>query len=289
MTTSLHPYISKFDEGFDVGKTQEYRIAIQFTLGGFSYLIMDAGTNVIVAMESYLSDDLTDEKDIFNTFEKALALNKLNGKKFQSVTCIIGNRNYALIPNELFDEKESSKYLGFLHTIPQNGLVLNDNLSENECHGIYSVSNCLIEKIKGIWPDAKIVHESSIFLRHITKVANLFATTRVYVYVKNRSFDMAVFKNGNLSFFNNFKFNTKDDFLYFLMFAIEQQKMSADETSVCVSGMILGNSEIMKLCERYIKDIRFIKNGDTIKVSEALKEIPSQYYYIPYQVLQCES
>lgn len=289
MTTSLHPYISKFDEGFDVGKTQEYRIAIQFTLGGFSYLIMDAGTNAIVAMESYLSDDLTDEKDIFNTFEKALALNKLNGKKFQSVTCIIGNRNYALIPNELFDEKESSKYLGFLHTIPQNGLVLNDNLSENECHGIYSVSNCLIEKIKGIWPDAKIVHESSIFLRHITKVANLFATTRVYVYVKNRSFDMAIFKNGNLSFFNNFKFNTKDDFLYFLMFAIEQQKMSADETSVCVSGMILGNSEIMKLCERYIKDIRFIKNGDTIKVSEALKEIPSQYYYIPYQVLQCES
>ncbi|MBQ0130161.1 MAG: DUF3822 family protein [bacterium] len=289
MTTSLHPYISKFDEGFDVGKTQEYRIAIQFTLGGFSYLIMDAGTNVIVAMESYLSDDLTDEKDIFNTFEKALALNKLNGKKFQSVTCIIGNRNYALIPNELFDEKESSKYLGFLHTIPQNGLVLNDNLSENECHGIYSVSNCLIEKIKGIWPDAKIVHESSIFLRHITKVANLFATTRVYVYVKNRSFDMAIFKNGNLSFFNNFKFNTKDDFLYFLMFAIEQQKMSAYETSVCVSGMILGSSEIMKLCERYIKDIRFIKNGDTIKVSEALKEIPSQYYYIPYQVLQCES
>lgn len=289
MTTSLHPYISKFDEGFDVGKTQEYRIAIQFTLGGFSYLIMDAGTNAIVAMESYLSDDLTDEKDIFNTFEKALALNKLNGKKFQSVTCIIGNRNYALIPNELFDEKESSKYLGFLHTIPQNSLVLNDNLSENECHGIYSVSNCLIEKIKGIWPDAKIVHESSIFLRHITKVANLFATTRVYVYVKNRSFDMAIFKNGNLSFFNNFKFNTKDDFLYFLMFAIEQQKMSADETSVCVSGMILGNSEIMKLCERYIKDIRFIKNGDTIKVSEALKEIPSQYYYIPYQVLQCES
>ena len=289
MTTSLHPYISKFDEGFDVGKTQEYRIAIQFTLGGFSYLIMDAGTNAIVAMESYLSDDLTDEKDIFNTFEKALALNKLNGKKFQSVTCIIGNRNYALIPNELFDEKESSKYLGFLHTLPQNGLVLNDNLSENECHGIYSVSNCLIEKIKGIWPDAKIVHESSIFLRHITKVANLFATTRVYVYVKNRSFDMAIFKNGNLSFFNNFKFNTKDDFLYFLMFAIEQQKMSAYETSVCVSGMILGNSEIMKLCERYIKDIRFIKNGDTIKVSEALKEIPSQYYYIPYQVLQCES
>ena len=289
MTASLHPYISKFDEGFDVGKTQEYRIAIQFTLGGFSYLIMDAGTNVIVAMESYLSDDLTDEKDIFSTFEKALALNKLNGKKFQSVACIIGSRNYTLIPNELFDEAESSTYLGFLHPTQQNSQILHDNLTDNECVGIYSVSNYLINNIKETWPEAKIVHESSVFLRHISKLAKFKDLTRVYLYVKNRSFDMAVFKNGNLSFFNNFKFNTKDDFLYFLMFAIEQQKISAEETPICVSGMILGDSEILKLCERYIKDIRFIKNRHPIQVSETLIEIPSQYYYIPYQILQCES
>ena len=289
MTTSLHPYISKFDEGFDVGKTTEYRLTIQFTLGGFSFVIMEADTNTIIAMESYLSDDLTDEKDIFNAFEKALALNKMNGKMFQSATCIIGNRNFTLIPNELFDEKESSTYLGFLHSLQQNSQILHDNLADIECVGIYSVSNYLIEKIKETWPEAKIVHESSVFLRHVSKLAKLDDLTRVYLCVKNRSLDLAVFKDGHLTFFNNFKFNTKDDFLYFLMFAIEQQKLSAEEIPVCVSGMILGNSEILKLCERYIKDIRFIKNGDTIKVSEALKEIPSQYYYIPYQVLQCES
>lgn len=289
MTTSLHPYISKFDEGFDVGKTHEYRIAIQFTLGGFSYLIMDAGSNIIVAMESYLSDDLTDEKDIFSTFEKALILNKLNGKKFQSVICIFGNRNYTLIPNELFDEKEAANYLGFLHNLRQNSQVMHDKLTDNDSIGVYSESNFTVEKIKGLWPEAKTIHESSVFIRHISRTARSAAFTRIYLYVKNRSFDMAVFKKGELTFFNNFKFNTKDDFLYFLMFAIEQQKLSAEETSVYVSGMILANSEIMKLCERYIKEIRFIETGNSIQLSEALKEIPSQYYYIPYQVLQCES
>ena len=289
MTTSLHPYISKFDEGFDVGKTTEYRLTIQFTLGGFSFVIMEADTNTIIAMESYLSDDLTNENDIFSAFGKVFAFNKISGKKFRSVTCIFENRDFALIPIGLFDEKESSTYLGFLHPIQQNCQILHDNLADNECVGIYSVSNYLIEKIKETWPEAKIVHESSVFLRHVSKLAKFEDLTRVYLYVKNRSFDLAVFKEGNLTFFNNFKFNTKDDFLYFLMFAIEQQKLSAEETPVCVSGMILGNSEILKLCERYIKDIRFIKNGRSIQVSETLKEIPSQYYYIPYQVLQCES
>ena len=31
------------------------------------------------------------------------------------------------------------------------------------------------------------------------------------------------------------------------------------------------------------------ENGNLLQVGETLKEIPSQYYYIPYQVLQCES
>ena len=40
----------------------------------------------------------------------------------------------------------------------------------------------------------------------------------VYVNVNSRSFDLAVIKEGELSFFNNFKFDTKDDFAYFLLF-----------------------------------------------------------------------
>lgn len=289
MTASLHPYISKFDEGFDVGKTPEYRMTIQFTLGGFSFVIMDASTKTIVALEFYLSDDLTNEKDLFNALEKALTLNKISGKKFLSVTCIFETRDFALIPNELFDEKESSTYIGFLHPLQQNAQIIHDNLTDNEYVGIYSVPNYLIEKTKETWPEAKIIHECSAFLKHVSEIAKSDALTRIYLYVKNRSFDLAIFKEGNLSFFNNFKFNTKDDFLYFLMFAIEQQKLSAEETPVYVSGMILGNSEILKLCERYIKDIRFIENGHSIQISKALEEIPSQYYYIPYQVLQCES
>ena len=289
MAASLHPYITKFDGGFDVGKTPEYRMTIQFTLGGFSFVIMDANTNTIIALEFYLSDDLTEEKDLFNALGKVLILNKISGKKFLSVTCIFGNRDFALIPNGLFDENASSTFLGFLHPLQQNVQILHDKLTDNECIGIYSVSNYVVEKIKETWPEAKIIHECSAFLKHVSGIAKSDALTRIYLYVKNRSFDLAIFKEGNLSFFNNFKFNTKDDFLYFLMFAIEQQKLSAEETPVCVSGMILGNSEILKLCERYIKDIRFIENGHSIQISEALEEIPSQYYYIPYQVLQCES
>ena len=113
--------------------------------------------------------------------------------------------------------------------------------------------------------------------------------TNVYVNVNSRSFDLAVVNDGALSFFNNFRFDTKDDFTYFLMFALEQQQLPPQEIPVYFTGLITGNSEILKLCERYIKKIRFIRPDGSINVDMTLNDTPFQYYYLPYKSLSCES
>ena len=87
-------------------------------------------------------------------------------------------------------------------------------------------------------------------------------------------------------FFNNFKFNTKEDFAYFLLFAMEQNNISGTDTLVRFSGLIRPASEIIDLCGRYVKDIRFVEDP---QVSKALDEVPFQYYYILYQALKQES
>ena len=111
----------------------------------------------------------------------------------------------------------------------------------------------------------------------------------VFVNVRNRDFDMLIQDKGKLLFFNNFKFNTKDDFAYFLMFAMEQNGLSGQDTPVWLSGLIQPASKIIELCGRYIKDILFVEDRHEIKVSQALKEVPFQYYFIHYQILKCES
>jgi hypothetical protein len=55
----MNPYISAFDEGFDVEKSSQYRMTIQFSLGGFSYALLDATKNILIGLECYQSDQLT--------------------------------------------------------------------------------------------------------------------------------------------------------------------------------------------------------------------------------------
>ena len=96
MTASLNPYISQFGEKFDAEKSSQYRLTIQFSLGGLSFALLDATTQTLIALECYQSDLLTDSDDLFRALERALESKGLNNKVFQSVTSLIDNRDRML-------------------------------------------------------------------------------------------------------------------------------------------------------------------------------------------------
>lgn len=284
MTASLNPYISQFGEEFDVGKSSQYRMAIQFALGGLSFALFDAETQTLVGLEYYQSDLLADSNDIFRCLERALEFKELNNKHFQSIICLIDERICTLVPQALFDEKEVATYLDFGFQAYGSQNILFEPIATENCVNVFAVDKALQNRILAKWPTAQVRHSSSIFMESSMKLAS--ESKSVFVNVRNRDFDMLIQENGKLLFFNNFKFNTKDDFAYFLMFAMEQNGLSGNDTPVCFSGLILPASEIVELCGRYIRDIHFVEAPQELNISKALQEVPYQYYYIHYQALR---
>ena len=284
MATSLNPYISKFDAGFDVGKSSQYRMTIQFSLGGFSYALLDVPSNMLIGMECYQSDALADSNDVFQALERALESKELNNKTFHSVVCLIDNRVCTLVPAPLFDAREASTYLDFSFQAMDGQIVLHEELKTEKCVNVFAMPKTLRNRIAAKWEKARITHFSTVFVDAALRYAP--EGKAAFVNVKSRSFDLAIVDNGHLVFFNNFKFNTKADFAYFLLFALEQNQFSPLDMPVCFSGLILSDSEIIELCSRYVRYLLFIENRNEIRVSEALDEIPFQYYYIHYQALK---
>jgi len=278
----LNPYISQFGEEFDAEKSSQYRMAIQFSLGGLSYALLDRGTQTLVGMEFYQSDLLTDSDDLLRTLERALGSKGLNNKVFHSVKCLIDNRYCTLVPKPLFDQSDLAKYLDFSFQIPDGYSIVAEPLSTAQCHLVYAMPRNL-NKVQAKWKEASFTHSSSIF---IDSAIQSNVDTGVFVQVRNRDFDMLFKKEGKLIFFNNFKFNTKEDFAYFLLFAMEQNACSGHDTPVCFSGLIRPASDIIDLCGRYVKDIRFVDDPHTIQVSKTMDEVPFQYYFTLYQALR---
>ena len=283
MTASLNPYISQFSEAFDAEKSSQYRMAIQCALGGLSFALLDTETQALVGLEFYQSELLTDSNDLVRTLERALESKGLNNKAFQSVTCLIDNRFCTLVPEPLFNEVDQAKYLDFGFQLPESYTIVSELLASIQCHIVFAYPKVLQDKLLAKWKDAKITHSSSVFINSVMKND---LETAAFVQVRNRDFDMLIKKEGKLFFFNNFKFNTKEDFAYFLLFAMEQNGCSGQDIPVCFSGLIRPASEIIDLCGRYVKDIRFVEDPHSLHINKALEEVPYPYYFTHYQALK---
>ena len=279
----MNPYICQYGEEFDAEKSSHYRMTIQCSLGGLSFALLDAETQTLVALECYQSDLLADSNDLFRTLERALEDKGLNNKSFASVTFITDNRYCSLIPEPLFNEADQAKYLDFAFQIPDAYTIVSERLVSAQCFNVFALPTALKDKLTGKWPNIRITHSSSIFVDSNMKSED---NNGVFVNVRNRDFDLLVKKEGKLHFFNNYKFNTKEDFAYFLLFAMEQNGLSGQDTLVRFSGLIRPASDIIDLCGRYVRDIRFVEDPHTLQVSKALDEVPFQYYYIHYQALR---
>jgi hypothetical protein len=283
MTASLNPYISQFGEEFDAEKSSQYKMAIQCTLGGLSFALLDTTTHTLVALECYQSNLLASSDDLFRTLERALESKGLNNKAFQSVTCLVDNRICSLVPKPLFNEADQAKYLDFAFQVPEDYAISYESLTAQPCFNVFAQSKALQDRMASKWKDIQVSHSSTVF---INSAMESDVETGVFVHVRNRDFDVMIKKEGSLSFFNNFRFNTKEDFAYFLLFAMEQNGVSGQETPICFSGLIRPASEIVDLCGRYVKDIRFVGDPQVLKVTKALEDIPFQYYFIHYQALR---
>ena len=278
MSTSLNPYIASFDAGFDVEKSAQYRLTIQLALGGLSFALFDTTDNRLVGLEYYQSDLLTDSNDLFRTLEKALDAKGLNNSAFQSVSCMVNERIATLVPAALYHPNDNDKWLSFSFNLSKDWTIGMDNLTQHKAVNVFAYPNALQAKLKAKWPEANIRHSSTVFLESLPTSDK----PAVWVNVRTHDFDMAIMKD-KLLFFNNFRFKTKEDFSYFLLFAMEQNGLSGENTPVHFSGLLFPSSEIISFCERYIRDIHFVEKPEELKVSEAFKEVPYPYYHIHNQ------
>lgn len=276
--------ISKFDAGLDVGKSSQYRMTIQFSLGGFSYALLDTATHQLVGLEWHTSETPSDSDEVFRSLERTLENRGLNNKPFQAVVCLIDGRACTLVPTALFDEKAAANYLDFTSQISSEQVVLHEALKGEDCVNVFAVPKTLHSRITSKWNNVCITHSSTVFLNSAAEYAPEGKVA--FVNVRNRDFDLAILDEGHLAFFNNFRFNTKDDFAYFLLFALEQNNFPALELPVCFSGLIQPGAEIVSLCSRYIQHLLFVEHRNEMQLSEVLSELPFQYYFLHYQALR---
>ena len=283
MTSYLYPYIQE-SINLNSKYKDNYILTIQHSLDGLSFVIFDTEEQKFLSLKHYHFNE--------NNIPLSILINELQEREqwnindFKSVKIIIDNNFNTFVPKDFYQKELESDYLSMLN-IKSETQTMSDLIS-NDIYNIYPVMPD-IDNVLKMSDKIKIYHASSIKVDSLIKeFSERIQGTRAFVNVKNNSYELTIINDTKLIFHNYFNFNTKEDFLYFILFTFEQLKIDNETIPLYFMGLIEEKSVIVELCSRYIRNIRFFNRNNNHNYINELDSIPYYYYYILYSSVSCE-
>lgn len=232
-------------------------LSIQVSLNGLSFSTLDRNTNTITQIKHivfekrqtpfYLLDKL---KEVFET-EECLST------PFSEVLIIHHNQLSTLVPKSLFNEDNLADYLKFNAKILQTDFITYDFINTNDSANVYvpyvNINNFIFEK----FGEFTYKHSSTILIENV--LSNLVddSNSKMVVNINNNRFDLLVVKNKKLELYNSFEYNTKEDFIYYVLFTAEQLHLDPETFEIEFIGDINKDDELYTVAYKYIRHLSF--------------------------------
>ncbi len=180
-------------------------------------------------------------------------------EKFSEVIIIYSTNLYALVPSPLFNETKASEYLKLNSKILANDFVAYDTLENNDLTVVYipyiNINNYIYERF-GLF---KYYHSTTLLLKYVLNIEKHKTHSIVYLNVMNELFDFITLTNGDLVLCNTYEYKSPEDFIYYILFSLEQLKLNPDTIEIMIAGNIEEKDDIFKMLYTYIRNISFIK------------------------------
>ncbi len=252
------------------------KLSIQFSLDGFSFCISNAN-NEISHFSSYeFSKNIKTPKLILEKLKDIFIQEKSLQEDFESVSVIHQNNLNTIVPNQYFRDDELKHYLKYSIKTIATDLIVYDDLESIDSKNVYipyvNINNFLFQN----FGEFEYRHHSSVLLK------KLFATShsnlKFYINVSKSMFDIIVIKESKLIFYNTFEYDTKEDFIYYILFTLEQLELSPQKTMITLIGAIDNISDSYRILYTYVRNINFHQSNNPIFNTQ--NKLPKHSNYI---------
>lgn len=243
-------------------------LSIQISLNGLSFCILNRDTNTISYLKHFKKDKklspfsaLDYLKHLFNT-ETDLQ------QDFSNIHVVYVNDLATIVPKALFNEDLLADYLKFNSKILKSDFIAYDSIDINDSVTVYVPYVNINNFIYDTFGSFTYNHISSILIEKILQIEKHEENSKLYVNVSKEHFDLVVVDNGKLILYNTFDYSSKEDFIYYILFTLEQLKLNPEKIKLIFIGDIEKDSELYAIAFKYIRHISFGTKSDTYNYTD---------------------
>lgn len=232
-----------------------YKLSIQVSLNGLSFCVFDTiGNSVPLSRHLDFGKELS-PYEVQKELKEILKENRVLDYKFSEVVVIHRNNLFSLVPKALFDKDELPNYLKFNAKILANDLIAYDELNSYDMINVYVPFVNINNFIYDLFGEFEFKHSGTVLVEALLNTHTNGKEAICYVHVSEQLMDIAVLAQKKLLFYNSFQFTTKEDFIYYLLFTLEQLKLDTEFVKLRLFGAIEESDEIYAICYEYVQHL----------------------------------
>ena len=245
-----------------IEETSKKKLSIQFSLDGFSFYISNTH-HIISKFTSFnFTKPIKSPELILKKIKEIFKNEKTLQQDFETVSVVHQNNLSTLVPNQYFKDDDLNKYLKYSVKTITTDLIVYDDLNFIKAKNVYvpfvNINNFIFQN----FGEFEYKHHSSILLEKLFSQSD--NSLNFFVNISQSLFDIVVLKDSKILFYNIFEYQTKEDFIYYILFTLEQLELSSDNTNVSLLGDINKQSELYKILYTYVRNISFFNSENPI-------------------------
>lgn len=263
------------------------KLSIQVCLNGLSFLILNCEKNELVWYKKTIFPKEFNPIKILKEIELVYAKEEFLQNPMEEVMLLFSNDLYSIVPEEYFIEEEASNYLKFNTKILKTDVVAHDLMEATNMVNVYipytNITNYFFDK----YGEFEYKHSISVFAEAMLSLEKSMLA-KVYLNNYKDYYDLIIVRNGKLLLSNTFKYDSAEDFIYYLLFTLEQLKLDPSEIDLILTGEISEESTFYQIVFTYIKNVQFLKPDLTINFSEEYNDQFQREAFILLKSIECE-
>ncbi len=229
-----------------------HKLSIQVSLNGLSFCILDTIGKKIVKAGKHSFDNRLNPYEAQKELKRFIKGQKIKDFEFSEVVIVHRNNLFSLVPKVLFDPNELANYLKFNTKILANDLLEYDEIPGYDMVNVYvpfiNINNFIYE----LFGDFEFNHHSTVLVASLLGRNASGSETICYAYATDDELDLVILQNKKLLFYNNFTYKTPEDYLYYLLFTLEQLHLDPNEIKLRLFGSIEEGDPIFSICQDYV-------------------------------------
>lgn len=252
------------NSNISLNNSKENKLSIQFNLDGFSFCIHNPSTKEDVYFSDYsFKETLKTPEELLEKIKGIFKEDTILQKDFNEVQVIHQNNLNTLVPSSFFNENHLKTYLSTNIKTLATDFITFDEIKTLSTHNVYipyvNINNYFFQH----FGEFEYKHHTTAFIEKIIKL-NIAKEQTMFVNVSKNSLDILVIENNKILLANSFSYNSKEDFIYYILFVAEQLNLDTNMFSLYFTGIITLESDIYKIAFNFIRNIYFLESNNPI-------------------------